>query len=102
MKSKSVRDRKALINSVNQRIKHIAEVATLGDGPFYLVTTKKSILTSKDVEKSLKTLPKDHQLITASENITKEATQLVQSLSGVVLAERDYHWTDESATILNS
>jgi hypothetical protein len=102
MKSKSVRDRKALINSVNQRIKHIAEVATLGDGPFYLVTTKKSILTSKDVEKSLKTLPKEHQLITASENITKEATQLVQSLSGVVLAERDYHWTDESATSLNS
>jgi hypothetical protein len=101
MKSISVRNKKSLINSVPHRIRHIAKAAPLNDGPFYLVTTKKTIICSKDVEKAIKRIPEDHQLITASESITKEAVLLVQSLSGMVLVERDYPWSDESAKSLN-
>jgi len=102
MKSNSVRNKKSLINSIPHRIRHIAESAPLSDGPFYLVTTKKTIIRSKDVEKAIKSIPENHQLITASENITKEAALLVQSIAGMVFAERDYSWSDESAKSLNS
>ena len=101
MKSNSVRSKKSLINSIPHRIRHIAVAAPLSDGPFYLVTTKKSVISSKDVEKAIKSMPENHQLVTASEDITKEAAELVHSLSGMVFVERDYPWSDESVISLN-
>ena len=97
MKAKVITNKEALIKALVTELRPIAQDAIVCDGPYYLVTSKHNVAISSQIEKAVKNLPQDHQLVIAANNVTEEASAIVSENAGVLIVKSNFYWTDEQA-----
>lgn len=64
-----------LLDNVPKELKKYVPSASLNDGPFYLVTSKRSVLIQSEAKKAISSKPEGAELISVSQNITEEAAK---------------------------
>jgi len=97
MKPKRITSKEALLESVSKELKKFVHGAPLGDGPFYLVTSRRNVLIQSEAHKGVSSKPEGAQLVAVSQNITEEAAKEIEAAGGVVIVASGFHWTEESA-----